>query len=382
MSEAKTSMDSGNEHGFACSAAEYHGFEICREPWDLYYDETENCRSVSYGGGAIKDAQAIERNFILGGIAVTDPGVTAELVEGCAELPSPSGEVKCKPVLGGSSDFWKVLRRKEVAAFLELLDRPGVVVHYHAQDNLYYSIVDIVDSVIHLPGHEHMAACHRELKNALYLCASQDRVGFLNDLATFGYPNIALSEVGSFCRYIVDLLESMLGLNPLLEESQNGFFVESLRQMMKTASKADRLVLLEGNKEGVLVEGFSAHYQTTCMLLPEATHHFDRETHVSMKLVESLGNFEFVDSKSEPLVQLSDVWVGLLSKLFRFLDEWAEDPKPQRAVLAASQQLENLRTIKRLIDRADSTHQSLLSNCNAVDVVWRREYTLDLLCGD
>ena len=265
---------------------------------------------------------------------------------------------------------------------MELLDRPGVVVHYHAQDNLYYSIVDIVDSVIHLPGHEHMAACHRELKNALYLCASQDRVGFLNDLATFGYPNIALSEVGSFCRYIVDLLESMLGLNPLLEESQNGFFVETLRQMMKTASKADRLVLLEGNKEGVLVEGFSAHYQTTCMLLPEATHHFDRETHVSMKLVESLGNFEFVDSKSEPLVQLSDVWVGLLSKLFRFLDEWAEDPKPQRAVLAASQQLENLRTIKRLIDRADSTHQSLLSNCNAVDVVWRREYTLDLLCGD
>lgn len=193
---------------------------------------------------------------------------------------------------------------------MELLDRPGVVTHYHAQDNLYYSIVDIVDSVICLPAHKHMAAWHRELKNALYLCASRDRVGFLNSLASFGYPNIAPSEVGSFCRYIVVLLESMLERNSPFEESQNGFFVETLRQMMKTASKADRLVLLEGNEEGVLVKGFSAHYQMTCALLLEATHHFDDEMHISMALVESLGNIEFVDSKSEPLVQLSDAWAA------------------------------------------------------------------------
>lgn len=382
MNKVETGTDPNDKQGFAYDIAEYHDFEICREPWDFYYDETENCRSVSYGGRAIKDAQAIERDFILGGIAVTAPGAATGLAEGCARLPSPGGEVKCRPVLSGSSDFWRVLRRREVSAFLELLDRPGVVVHYHAQDNLYYSIVDIVDSVIWLPGHEHMAVWHRELKNALYLCASQDRVGFLNDLATFGYPNIAPSEIGSFCRYIADLLESMLGQSSPFEESQNGFFVETLRQMMKTASKADRLALLEGNKEDALVEGFSAHYQTTCMLLPEATHHFDDEMHISMTLVESLGNFEFVDSKLEPFVQLSDVWVGLLSRLFRFLDEWAEDPRPLLTGSTAGRQLENLRTIKRLIDRADSTHRSLLSNINADEVIWRREHTLDLLCSD
>lgn len=380
MSRTEKSMDPDAGQSLAESFANYHGFDICREPWDLYYDETENCRSISYGSGSIKDARSVERDFVLGGIVVTEPRAAVDLAEGCAELPSPGGEVKWKPVLGGSSDFWKVLRRREVTAFLNLIDSPDVVVHYHAQDNLYYSIVDIVDSVISLPGHEHMVACHRELKNALFLCASQDRVGFLNSLAGFGYPNVAPNEVESFCSYIADLLALMLERGSTPELFQAGFFVETLRQMMKAASRADGLVFLEGNDEGVLVKGFSEHYQTTCMLLPEATHHFDKETRVSMKLVESLGNFEFVDSKSEPLVQLSDVWVGLLSRLFLFLDEWMEDPRPLGANSTTGQKLENLRTIKRLIDRADSTHRSLLSNFNADDVIWRRERALDLLC--
>lgn len=380
MSRTAKSMDPDASQSLAESFAKYHGFEICREPWDLYYDETENCRSISYRDGSLRDTRTVEKDFILGGIVVTDPRAIPDLLEGCAELPSPSGEVKCKPVLGGSSDFRKVLRRREVAAFLDLIDRPGVVVHYHAQDNLYYSIVDIVDSVISLPGHEHMAAWDRELKNALFLCACQDRVGFLNALAGFGFPNVASGEVESFCNYIADLLASMLELDPGLGVSQNGFFVETLRQMMRTARRVDQLVFLDGSDEGMLVKGFSEHYQVACMLLPEATHHFDEETHVSMKLVESLGNFEFLKSESSPLIQLSDVWVGLLSRLFRFLDEQDEGSIPSRIDFAIEQQLENLRTIKRLIDRADSTHRSLLSNFNAGDVIWRRDRALDLLC--
>lgn len=380
MSRTAKSMGPDAGQSLAESFAKYHGFDICREPWDLYYDETENCRSISYRNGSLRDTRTVERDFILGGIVVTDPRAIPGLLEGCAELPSPGGEVKCKPVLGGSSDFRKVLKRREVTAFLDMIDSPGVVVHYHAQDNLYYSIVDIVDSVISLPGHEHMFACHQELKNALFLCASQDRAGFLNSLAGFGYPNVAPNEVESFCSYIADLLALMLERGPTPELFQAGFFVETLRQMMRTARRADQLVFLDGSDEGVLVKGFSEHYQVACMLLPEATHHFDEETHVSMKLVEPLGNFEFLKSESSPLIQLSDVWVGLLSRLFRFLDEHDEGSIPSRVDFATEQQLENLRTIKRLIDRAASTHRSLLSNVNANDVIWGRERALDLLC--
>ena len=372
MEETENWLGSDSQQGFAERFAEFHGFEICQEPWGLYYDETENCRSVSYGDGKIKDARAIERDFILGGIVVTDPDTTADLIEGTTALPSPSGEIKSKPVLGGSSDFWRTLKRKETTTFLELIDRAGVAVHYHAQDNLYYSIVDIVDSAIGLPGHEHMGMLHRELKNALYCCASQNPVGFLNGLVRFGYPNVGPDEIQPFCCYIADLLALMLKEYPRLAGSQIGFFVETLRQMMKTASRASSLIFLEGNEEGVLVEGFSAHYQTTCMLLPNATHHFDDETHISMDLVANMDNYEFLKSEDNPLIQLSDVWVGLLSRLFHFLDEWVERPTALDSWSTESRQMENLKTIKRLIDRADSLHRSLLSNCNANEVILKR----------
>ena len=40
-------------------------------------------------------------------------------------------------------------------------------------------------------GNGHMFALHRELKNALYLCARIDPVGFLENLAAFGFPKRA-----------------------------------------------------------------------------------------------------------------------------------------------------------------------------------------------
>ena len=113
-------------------------------------------------------------------------------------------------------------------------------------------------------------------------------------------------------------------------------------------------------------------------MLPHATHFFDNEFRVSEAL-SGTTNCVFVDSKSEPLIQLSDVWVGLLSRLYQFLDERSLNYRQIDAVRAASQ-LENLRTIKRLIDRADATHKSLLSQVAPQSIAYAREQVLQSLC--
>lgn len=147
---------------------------------------------------------------------------------------------------------------------------------------------------------------------------------------------------------------------------------------MKAATKADELVFLDGNPERVLVDGYWSHYLTTCIVLPHATHFFDNEFRVSEAL-SGTTNCVFVDSKSEPLIQLSDVWVGLLSRLYQFLDERSLNYRQIDTVRAAPQ-LENLRTIKRLIDRTDATHKSLLSQAAPPSVVYTREQVLQSLC--
>lgn len=362
----------------ARASAAYHGFDICEEPWSLYYDETENCRSISYGSKGVKDARPLERDFILGGIMARTDEAKRVLRDGAKLLPAPNGEIKSKSVLGGSKDFLAVLRRRETTDFLRLIDRPDVYVHYHSQDNFYYSIVDIVDSLIALPANEATAILHLQLKDALYRATSSCRIDFMETLMRFGYPNIAPSEVAPFCSYIAELLRAAC------DDDGGGlmaqFYTEMLRQMAKAAVKADELVFLDGNPENILVEGFSTHYLTACIMLPRATHCFDNELRVSEALPDT-ANCIFVDSKTEPLVQLSDVWVGLLSRLFRFLDGQARECRRLDTARAATQ-LENLRTIKRLIDRADAAHRSLLSQLAPPSVVYAREQALQSLCED
>lgn len=379
MLTTDTGISSDLVTGFGEMVAAFHGFEICREPWRLYYDETGNWRSVSYKDGKVKDSRVFERDFILGGIVVTDDAVLPALLEDSKNLPAPNSEIKCKTVLGGSKDFWKVLRRQETTDFLSLIDRDGVAVHYHAQDNLYYSIVDIIDSLIVMPIHRGAVMFERELKNELHLCALQDPIAFLNELSRFGYPNVSRGNVRPFCEFLLRII-SLCQSKERSPEGMEGFFLETLRQMVKTASREESLAFLEGNKEGSLVDDFSSHYTTAYAVLPNATHIFDEESFVSMELASPLGNYIFVDSKSEPLVQLADVWVGFLSRLFTFLDDWMRSPYVPDDRHLRLREIENLRTAKKLIDRANDLHRSLISNVGANDTVLGRENALSFLC--
>lgn len=360
--------------------ADLQGFEICHEPWWLYYDETGNWRSISYKNGRVPDTRAFERDFILGGILVTNEEAILKLREGLKSLPAPNGEIKSKSVLSGSKDFWRVLRRKETTDFLNLIDSDGIAVHYHAQDNLYYSIVDIVDSLLMMPEHRACSLLDRELKNELYLCALHDHIFFLNKLASFGYPNIKKESVRPFCEFLLHIITLQQSMKYPSDEAE-GFLLETLRRMVKAASKNESLVLLLDNNENALVEDFSSHYTMTCMLLPNAMHTFDKELHVSMALAEPLHNYAFVDSKNEPLIQLSDVWVGFLSRLFAFLDEWVSNPIIPDDHHLQSQEMTNLRTAKKLIDRSSDIHRSLISNVGANATILGRENSLSFLCS-
>lgn len=102
MPEVDSGAASDSPMGFGEMVAAFHGFEICQEPWRLYYDETGNWRSVSYRDGRVRDARAFERDFILGGIVVTDDAALPELLEGSKKLPAPNGEIKCKSVSGAA----------------------------------------------------------------------------------------------------------------------------------------------------------------------------------------------------------------------------------------------------------------------------------------
>lgn len=233
--------------------------------------------------------------------------------------------------------------------------------------------------MIAVSGHEHMSMVHRKLKNALYLCARIDPVDFLENLAAFGFPNVPPGEVRPFCEFIENSLFDFLETRSEPLSFEDRFFIETLRQMARASSRSESLALLKDNPPDTLVEGFSDHYQQVCLFFPRAFHCFDDETHVSMDIVDG-DNYDFVDSESNLFVQLSDVWVGLLSRCFRFLGKWADDRNPD--VFAHNPiALENLKTIRRLIDRAADLHPALVSSLEADCVLRKRFEAFNALCG-
>lgn len=99
--------------------------------------------------------------------------------------------------------------------------------------------------------------------------------------------------------------------------------------MLKYAGKHGKLVFLYDNESNVLVEEYYTLYQSRCYAYVNSFHHFDYEKVILAKMEKSsllkdgqpFVNYGFVDSKNNKMIQLCDVFVGFMGKLFRFLDD-------------------------------------------------------------
>lgn len=94
-----------------------------------------------------------------------------------------------------------------------------------------------------------------------------------------------------------------------------------------------------------------------------------------------LKNYDFIESTDNPLIQVSDVFVGLLSKVFRYLDGVTEDDIMAIDQTKNAQAILNLRKLNELIIRSDRKHPMLIQNVNDVQLTKHRMVKLELLIG-
>lgn len=348
--------------------------------WVFYYDETGNYRRVSYKDGVVPDERSVNRNFILGGLAFASVEAERQAVKIATSLPAPQGEIKSKAVLGGSDDLFRTLSRKEVSVFLEVLKIDDILVHYSAQDNLYFATADIVDSLLALDLYRHLVPYHRELKNALFTCTGADPKVFLDFVRRYGYPNVEGEDIEPFCNFLADVLRACLDRVTWYRDSPSGYVAELLCGMLRAASKEDELVFLSGNPENDLVSGFLYHYTQGCLMFPKSRHVFDMEPSISAVMGERANNYEFVDSKASVPVQLSDVLVGLLARPFSFFDRLhPKDLERQRNRMSATAR-ENLDIVRKAIIRSNEASPALIRNVNADTELVLRDYCIGFLC--
>ena len=128
---------------------ELNGIPPFNEKMTFYYDESGNCRKFSLTDKGFNNTDAIKGDFILAGVAHEGEAFSIDVPELYAALDYKEGqkELKFKHLYHNSNDFLSFMGSKRASGFLKWLANSGLYIHYSTLNNLFYSLVDIVDSL-------------------------------------------------------------------------------------------------------------------------------------------------------------------------------------------------------------------------------------------
>lgn len=362
--------------------AELHGLPLCDKKLTFYYDETGNCGKFSLREDGINDPTALSNDFILGGIAFEGDECPTDAAKMIAELKLQSKELKFKNICR-THDFMTFMGSQRVNIYVNWLYNSGLYVHFATINNLYYALVDMVDSLWDAqPELAFSFEWVAQIKSAVYHFCKEHLDEVFPLLYQFHYPNIEREQTQNFCRVFCDLIRSHND-----ETTSQGFFVECFCQMLKRSGKHGSLIFLHDNESDILVQEYYSLYLGRCYTFKYASHHFDYEKVILPKMREvvllsdgkEFLNYDFIDSKDDVLVQVSDVFVGLLAKLFSYLDSMSLDDIEKMDTDKHNQALVNLAKLNALINRADAYHPMMIQNASDISLVQDRAYKLQAL---
>lgn len=327
-------------------------------PIQLYYDETNNIRSLTLEelGLNVLGNQA----FVIAGVALM-PGCKIsgwDQLRKLLRIQPSAKEIKFEHVAKGG--YEDALGSRKLALFMQWLLDQKIMIHYSTMDPLYWSVLDIIESM-QTDDRMQLDEYHSELKNELHHAVLQDLEGFLSLLYSFSYPDVPREQVRPFLEAVRKFVDGCLP-----EDRNAATFL--LRRILNFAARLPGLELtfLHNNKPGALIDNFSTQFMQCMYTFKNAVHVFDRETFIEKALApfelrdgEYRLNYRFADSKAEVGIQLSDVVAGLIGRHFTYLQDHSLTELMRRKAGFTEVQQDNLTRLRTLIDRSDAFSDGL-----------------------
>ena len=277
-----SSMDV-DEYRKICS--ELSGIPLFDGKYSFYYDETGNVRKFKLTGKGVNADEGISNDFILGGVLFKGDAPPSDIDTLFDELKIKTSEIKFKTLAGRGADFWTTIRKRPIQQYLTWLESSGLYVHYATLNNLYFSIVDIVDSLfVTQPKFNFGPEWVRLLKASWhrFVVAHLDEV--LPIFYSYNYPSLAKADIKDFCYDLSDLIQSY---------GDQDFYLENFRQLLKVNGRKGELLFIEDNTPGLLVEEYSGLRDGQCAFYKDSMHYFDGEAEAEYCIREYYFHFKW-----------------------------------------------------------------------------------------
>jgi len=333
------------------------GFKLDYRNIDLYFDETQNIRRLWLKDGRLN--VSAPGCFVLGGIGTPLSGYEFPVEDLRRKLGVQSNAPELKFLHVAKGDALTCLRSRRLRTLLGWLLESNFTVQYTVLDPLYWSMVDIIDSVVMELGDHQLYPFIFDLKAGLYTALRQDPAVWPNLMAEYDYPNVGRDRRKTFLEQVIGCVQDAEALLP------RGL-AELLKVVLTRGQALPALPFLEDEVPYVLISNLAQYWTHAIALFPKARLIFDQEPKIMEIFKEdpptqkgqAVENFRFVNSKIEFGVQVSDCVVSILSRLFTFTrDHSLTDLAHARAKLD-SPQSETLELLRLILDRSANQHPS------------------------
>ena len=333
----------------------------------FYYDESNNCRKFWVDDSKQQFNTDHTADFVLAGLVRKEE----EKVEASLEtfrkplkLQANVEEIKFKN-LYAKGDFLQCVKERRLFETLSWIDKSPFYIHYTNVNNLFYTLVEIFDSIVKPDEISEFGYDYFKMKSVFYYMFKGKADALQILMFKYKYPNIQREDVEAFCN---DLL-FLLGSRREMKEEE-----KFLAGMLARAAQSDELVFLHDNDDYVMQENYAEFYADPIRKYQKSRHIFDEETTVQdiVKKQIAMGenmadNFKFVKSETAIFVQLSDVVAGILGKLFKYINSTSVNQRRRDVEGLSKLQVENILLIDKLRMEADRENPGFLCSIGPWD---------------
>lgn len=333
----------------------------------FYYDESNNCRKFWVDDSKQQFNTDHTADFVLAGLVRKEE----EKVEASLEtfrkplkLQANVEEIKFKN-LYAKGDFLQCVKERRLFETLSWIDKSSFYIHYTNVNNLFYTLVEIFDSIVKPDEISEFGYDYFKMKSVFYYMFKGKADALQILMFKYKYPNIQREEVEAFCN---DLL-FLLGSRREMKEEE-----KFLAGMLARAAESDELVFLHDNDDYVMQENYAEFYADPIRKYQKSRYIFDEETTVQdiVKKQIAMGenmadNFKFVKSETDIFVQLSDVVAGILGKMFKYINSTSVNQRRRDVEGLSKLQVENILLIDKLRMEADRENPGFLCSIGPWD---------------
>lgn len=345
-----------------------HGLTKADAEYVFYHDETNNIKKLRLG---VQGFNVTEPGvFVLGGV-VHDGAPRSfdpESLRNAMHIQRSAGELKLKHVAKG--EFLDLLTSDKLTTFLQWISDNDLFVHYHALDPLFWSLVDIMDSILYRLGEPRLMELHIRLKADLTALLRANLPETTSLFYRYNYPDLAPENRKPFLNELISMLEQSDDVLPEFNSMM-------LKGMLQAGRDLPSLDFIEGCTPHLLIESFTIFYLKRIALFKHSTHILDMEDSIrddlqSMKLVsggQPVKNYRFADSKSEPGIQVSDIVVGLIGKMYSYFAGTTRDEVSAARASLIGTSLKNAELLRDIIDASHEANIAFLDHVTSANEI-------------